>query len=187
MKFLRGICQHARMRICDWTAFETELAALTLAIEVGRTAITPFPALALFDSPRLQRKVAARWAREECRPKRDLPPLRTPSAARQSACGLFFRRLSQSRGLSPRRGALRDPRPLALRAHRLLPGPGRPRRAACTAWSRRSTASLPSRRPIGRADCRPGAQPRDRHRGRSRRLHPTCAPAYLRCAPRRPR
>lgn len=88
-KFLRGICQHARMHICEWTGFETELEALTAAIEGGRTAITPFPALALLDSPRLQRKVAARWARQECQPKRKLPPLRSHPAHDKVRVGYF--------------------------------------------------------------------------------------------------
>ncbi len=88
-KFLLGTCQHARMRICDWTGFDSGLAALTAAIEGNRTAITPFPALALFDSPRLQRKVAARWAREECQPKRSLPPLRGHPAHGKVRVGYF--------------------------------------------------------------------------------------------------
>ena len=88
-KFLRGICQHARMHICDWTEFETALAEITFAIECGRATITPFPALSLFDSPRLQRKVAASWAREECQPKRRPPPLRTHAAHDKVRVGYF--------------------------------------------------------------------------------------------------
>jgi predicted O-linked N-acetylglucosamine transferase (SPINDLY family) len=87
--FLPGICQHARMRICDWTAFDSELAALTAAIERGRAAITPFPALALFDSPRLQRKVAARWAREESPSRRGRQPLRRHPAHEKVRVGYF--------------------------------------------------------------------------------------------------
>ncbi len=74
-EFLRGACQHARMQICDWSGFETAVAELTMAVERGEAAIRPFAALALFDSPRLQRKAAARWAREKCQPARRLPPL----------------------------------------------------------------------------------------------------------------
>jgi predicted O-linked N-acetylglucosamine transferase (SPINDLY family) len=75
-KFLRGTCQHARMHICDWKDFEPERAALALAVERGREAISPFRALSLFDSPALQRRAAAIWAREECRPgSEELPPL----------------------------------------------------------------------------------------------------------------
>ena len=74
-RFLRGICQHARMHACDWTHFDTALAEITFAVERGKAVITPFPALALFDSPRLQKKAAASWAREECRAERKLPTL----------------------------------------------------------------------------------------------------------------
>ena len=75
-RFLRGICQHARMHVCDWNGLESAVAELAFAIERGRPVITPFPALALFDSPRLQRKAAASWARGECQTGRKLPPLR---------------------------------------------------------------------------------------------------------------
>jgi predicted O-linked N-acetylglucosamine transferase (SPINDLY family) len=88
-KFLRGICQHARMQICDWTGFEAALADITTAIECDRTTVTPFPALSLFDSPRLQRKVAAAWARAECRPKRRLPPLQSHPAHERVRIGYF--------------------------------------------------------------------------------------------------
>ena len=75
-RFLRGICQHARMHACDWTDFETARAEMVFGLERGKAVITPFPALALFDSPRLHRKAAASWAREECRSEHKLPPLR---------------------------------------------------------------------------------------------------------------
>jgi predicted O-linked N-acetylglucosamine transferase (SPINDLY family) len=88
-KFLYGTCQHARMHICEWRDFEATLAQMAFAIECGRPAINPFPALALFDSPRLQRKVAARWAREECRPKRTLPPLQDHPAHEKVRVGYF--------------------------------------------------------------------------------------------------
>jgi protein O-GlcNAc transferase len=88
-KFLRGACQHSRMHICDWTGLEAALAEMAFAIECGRPVINPFPALALFDSPRLQRKVAARWAREECRPKRTPPPLQDHPAHGKVRVGYF--------------------------------------------------------------------------------------------------
>ena len=88
-KFLRGICQHARMHICNWTDFDTARTEITIAIECGRATITPFPSLSLFDSPRLQRKVAASWAREECQPRRRLPPLRNHTAHDKVRVGYF--------------------------------------------------------------------------------------------------
>jgi protein O-GlcNAc transferase len=75
-RYLRGTCLHARMHVCDWSGIEAALAEISSAIERGKAVITPFPALALLDSPRLHRKVAASWAREECQSGRKLPPLR---------------------------------------------------------------------------------------------------------------
>jgi predicted O-linked N-acetylglucosamine transferase (SPINDLY family) len=75
-RFLRGTCQHARMHVCDWSGLAAATAEMAFTLERDRAVITPFPALALFDSPRLQRKAAASWAREECQPGRKLPPLR---------------------------------------------------------------------------------------------------------------
>ena len=77
--FLRGVCRHARMRTCDWVDMDVGLTELTVAIECGAPAITPFAALALFDSPRLQRKVAECWVREDIRLQSPPPqPLRYP-------------------------------------------------------------------------------------------------------------
>ena len=74
-RYLRGAYQHARMHVCDWEGIETAVAELSFAVERGRPVVTPFPALALLDSPRLQRKVAASWARAECQLGRKLSPL----------------------------------------------------------------------------------------------------------------
>lgn len=82
-KFLQGTCQHARMHICNWRGFESERAALSIAIENGRAVISPFRALALFDAPALQRRAAAIWAREECQGGLSLPPTLPPYPARE--------------------------------------------------------------------------------------------------------
>ena len=74
--FLEGVVRHARMQLCDWTGRSAELERLGVAIECGRSVITPFAALSLFHSPRIQQKAASIWAREECRPAKSLPPLR---------------------------------------------------------------------------------------------------------------
>jgi predicted O-linked N-acetylglucosamine transferase (SPINDLY family) len=73
--FLEGVCRHARMQLCDWTGRAAELEELAAAIDCGRAVITPFAALSLFESPRLQRKAASAWARQECRPAQRLPAL----------------------------------------------------------------------------------------------------------------
>jgi predicted O-linked N-acetylglucosamine transferase (SPINDLY family) len=74
--FLQGVCRHVRMQICDWTERAADLERLSTAIDCGREVITPFATLSLFDSPRVQHKVASIWARAECRPARTLPSLR---------------------------------------------------------------------------------------------------------------
>jgi protein O-GlcNAc transferase len=88
-RFLQGACQHARMHVCDWTDYDARLARIAFEIECDRPVVNPFPALSLLDSPRLQRKVAACWAREECAPKRRLPPLLGPAAHEKVRIGYF--------------------------------------------------------------------------------------------------
>jgi protein O-GlcNAc transferase len=63
--FLRGNCRYARMQVCDWGGFESDSAAITAALEQGEAAATPFVALALLDSPTLQRRAAEIWVREK--------------------------------------------------------------------------------------------------------------------------
>lgn len=48
--------------ICDWSAMDEELAALTVRIRRGEPVTPPWPLLALIDSPRIQRQVAEAWA-----------------------------------------------------------------------------------------------------------------------------
>ncbi|MGH8294094.1 MAG: tetratricopeptide repeat protein [Steroidobacteraceae bacterium] len=73
--FIPGICRHAQMQICDWNGFEADIAEMSAGIESGLQVARPFVALSLLDSPRLQRKLADQWVRQECSPRRKLPPL----------------------------------------------------------------------------------------------------------------
>ncbi|MGH8199509.1 MAG: tetratricopeptide repeat protein [Steroidobacteraceae bacterium] len=73
--FLLGTCRHARMHVCDWTDFESDVARLADGIGEGRPVAKPFPVLSLLDSPALQRKAADTWLRLECSPRVKLPPL----------------------------------------------------------------------------------------------------------------
>jgi len=75
-RFLEGVCQHARMQICAWSDWQVRLEQLAVAIECGRPVITPFTALSLFESARIQHAAASIWARAECRPAQVLPPPR---------------------------------------------------------------------------------------------------------------
>jgi predicted O-linked N-acetylglucosamine transferase (SPINDLY family) len=74
-KFLRGVCRHARMRVCDWNGLEDDIAQLTAGIERGKPVTSPFALLSLIDSPELQRAAAEIWAREQCQPRVPLAPL----------------------------------------------------------------------------------------------------------------
>lgn len=73
--FITGICRHAQMQICDWTGFEADVAEISEGIERGLSVARPFVALSLIDSPPLQRRLTDQWVRQECAPRRKLPPL----------------------------------------------------------------------------------------------------------------
>lgn len=60
--WLRGNWLAARLYLCEWAGLEEELRRLASEVEAGRKAATPLTAMALFDSPRLQRRAAELWA-----------------------------------------------------------------------------------------------------------------------------
>lgn len=66
--YLPGQFLHLKMRLCEWTEFDGELAQLQQAIAAGAKACKPFQLLGLIDSPALQRQAAAIWAEEIPRP-----------------------------------------------------------------------------------------------------------------------
>jgi predicted O-linked N-acetylglucosamine transferase (SPINDLY family) len=61
--FLYGNLLSTRMAICDWNEAESELAALQNKISLGKNAAAPFDVLCVEDSPSLQKKAAAVYAR----------------------------------------------------------------------------------------------------------------------------
>lgn len=73
--FLRGTARHARMGLCNWNGFESDVAEIIGGIERGEAVITPFALLALLDSPSLQLRAAEIWVREHCSPRTRLVPL----------------------------------------------------------------------------------------------------------------
>lgn len=87
--FLPGACRQARMQVCDWADFETDLARLTAGIGCDRPVATPFTMLSLLDSPALQRRAAEIWVREECSPRRKLPPIAAYPAHDRIRIGYF--------------------------------------------------------------------------------------------------
>lgn len=62
----------AKIRICDWTDYSTELHLLTERILRGETADTPFSLLALLDSAALQKAATEHWAKTKY-PSNELP------------------------------------------------------------------------------------------------------------------
>ena len=52
------------MRICDWSDFDQNVSQLFRKIEAHEKAATPFPVLALIDSPVLQKEVAMNYVQE---------------------------------------------------------------------------------------------------------------------------
>jgi predicted O-linked N-acetylglucosamine transferase (SPINDLY family) len=75
LKFLLGLRRHARMRLCDWQEFDTDVARLAAGIARGEALSPPFPILGLSGSAALQRQAAEIWMRELCPPDPALGPI----------------------------------------------------------------------------------------------------------------
>jgi len=73
--FLFGSLLHVKMHLCDWDGLEAALEKLGTQIELGERVSSPFPVLALFDSPALQRSAAQIWVRQRHPPSDSLGPI----------------------------------------------------------------------------------------------------------------
>ena len=62
LNFLYGDCTFIRMRMCEWQSNFAELSELTQKITNGEKVISPFPLMALIDSPSLIQKAAKIYA-----------------------------------------------------------------------------------------------------------------------------
>ncbi len=60
--FLYGTWLHLRMHLCEWEGFEGACTHLSEGILRGDRVTSPFPVIALVDSPALQRRAAELWA-----------------------------------------------------------------------------------------------------------------------------
>ncbi|CAH0144690.1 glycosyltransferase family 41 protein [Roseomonas sp. CECT 9278] len=65
-----------RLRVCDWTGFDTARTGLVAGFEAGTARLPPFEALALADDPGLHRRTAAHHARTSLPARRDALPVR---------------------------------------------------------------------------------------------------------------
>ena len=61
-EFLSGNLIYMKMWICDWSNLETQIAQLVHKIDQSEKVSTPFPFLAMTNSPALQRKAAVVYA-----------------------------------------------------------------------------------------------------------------------------
>ena len=73
--FWFGMCLHAKMRICSWSNFETHCLQLVQKIERHEKVSTPFPMLAILDSPLLQKKASMIYVEEICTSLITLPKI----------------------------------------------------------------------------------------------------------------
>jgi predicted O-linked N-acetylglucosamine transferase (SPINDLY family) len=62
-EFVLGDLIHMKMKICDWSNLETQIALLVHKIDHAEKVSQPFPLLAATNSPELQRKAAEIYAR----------------------------------------------------------------------------------------------------------------------------
>jgi predicted O-linked N-acetylglucosamine transferase (SPINDLY family) len=75
LKFIPGARLISRMHVCDWRGLESSQEQLVAGLERDEPVTEPFTALALLDSPPLQKQAARTWVREKCPASRELPPL----------------------------------------------------------------------------------------------------------------
>ncbi len=66
---IAGLRLYAKLKICDWTALDSEVADLEGRILRGEPAADPFCVLAVSGSAPLQRKAAELWVRATCMPR----------------------------------------------------------------------------------------------------------------------
>jgi predicted O-linked N-acetylglucosamine transferase (SPINDLY family) len=88
-KGIHGMRLNAKMQVCDWRGFESELAELGARIEAGEPASPPFPMLIFSDSPALQKRAALNWLQADARPAPAVPTLPRTSPRKAIRIGYF--------------------------------------------------------------------------------------------------
>lgn len=86
-EFIRGTCQHTRMKLCDWNSFTEQLSLLQKAIADNKRVTTVFPALHIIDSPRLQQQAAEIYTRAKHPALVSSTPARTKPANSKLSLG----------------------------------------------------------------------------------------------------
>lgn len=87
--YLLGMRRHAKMHICDWSEFESDVDRLTAGIEADAEVTTCFPILSLLDSARLHHKAAQIWVRREHPAEHFLPAIPRDPARDKLRIGYF--------------------------------------------------------------------------------------------------
>jgi protein O-GlcNAc transferase len=88
-RYLAGMRLHAKMQICDWDDFASQLARLEDGLRDGKPLSPPFPLLSAVDSPLLHRTAAELWVRDQCPPDASLGPLARRQRGEKIRIGYF--------------------------------------------------------------------------------------------------
>jgi predicted O-linked N-acetylglucosamine transferase (SPINDLY family) len=78
-EYLEGTCLYTRMRLCDWTNSEADLARLCDRIQSGQKVSPGFPVVTLIDSPSIQRRAAEIWINDKHPRNPRLGPITRPT------------------------------------------------------------------------------------------------------------
>jgi protein O-GlcNAc transferase len=73
--WLDGLWLHARMRLCDWSGLEQDIAAMLAKVGRAERVTTPFSMIPLTGSAALLRKACETWGELYCPPMDTLPPI----------------------------------------------------------------------------------------------------------------
>lgn len=87
--FLLGSRRFAKMIVCDWNEFDSDVADLATGLENGQLVSTPFQIVALMDSPTLQHKAAQIWSAKTFPADRSVPKIEHPERGRRIHVGYF--------------------------------------------------------------------------------------------------
>ncbi len=87
--YLVGERLHAKMHLCDWDGFDTQVQELESRIERGEQVTPPLPLLAMIDSPSLHRLAAETWSRHKHPAQSTMPAGVKPSPSEKIRIGYF--------------------------------------------------------------------------------------------------
>lgn len=88
-RYLAGMRLHAKMQICDWSDFSSQLDQATRSLADGKPVSPPFPLLSGVDLPALHRQTAELWVRDQCPQDHSLGPIARPTRGAKIRIGYF--------------------------------------------------------------------------------------------------